>query len=128
LEAFLVSIVVAMLVVLLATAGAPGSLPEPLGGGTVMAAAPADDVPPAAPSDTVSEFYPESANLSDCVGLVEKPGCGSGSRGGWHQTAVFAVLFVGLGVILWRVSSGIRANRAVLDADIDIEIDADADR
>ena len=79
---------------------------------------PADDEPPA-PSDTVTEFFPESANLSDCVGLVEKPGCGSGSRGGWHQTLVFIALFGGLGVILWRVARGISANRAEVDAGVE---------
>ncbi|MGB3735434.1 MAG: hypothetical protein WA964_10800 [Ilumatobacter sp.] len=109
-----------MLVVLLGTTVPTGS------GSVAFAAAPATpaDDEPIAPTDTVTEFYPESANLSDCVGLVEQPGCGSGSRGGWRQTAVFVVLFAGLGVILWRVSRGIKANRAVLDADID----ADADR
>lgn len=79
---------------------------------------PADDVPDA-PSGTVSEFFPESANLSDCVGLVEQPGCGSEARGGSGQTAVFIALFAGLGIILWRVSRGIKANRAVIDAGID---------
>lgn len=86
-----------------------------------LANAPADDAPaddvPVAPSDTVTEFYPEEANLSDCVGLVEKPGCGSDSRGGWRQTMVFVVLFAGLGVILWRVSRGITANRRAIDAE-----------
>ncbi len=75
------------------------------------------DVDPVAPSDTVTEFYPESANLSDCLGLVEKPGCGSDARGGWRQTLVFVVLFAGLGVILWRIARGISANRAALDAE-----------
>ncbi|MEP1122647.1 MAG: hypothetical protein ABJH68_01990 [Ilumatobacter sp.] len=93
-----------------ATAGLSTSDPR-------LAAAPADDVPPAPPG-TVSEFYPESANLSDCVGLVEKPGCGSDSRGGWRQTLVFVALFAGLGVILWRVSRGISSNRRTIDAAI----------
>lgn len=100
----LVAIAVALSVALFAPTGPAG-------------ASPVDDVPPA-PTDTVTDFYPESANLSDCVGLVEKPGCGSESRGGWGQAAVFVVLFAGLGVILWRVSRGIRANRATIDADI----------
>ena len=85
-------------------------------------ATPADDAPDAPPV-TVTDFYPESSNLSDCVGLVEKPGCGSGSRGGWRQTVVFVVLFAGLGVILWRVSRGIKANRVTIDA----EAEGDAD-
>ena len=79
-------------------------------------ASPADDNT-LAPPVTVTDFYPESANLSDCVGLVEKPGCGSESRGGWRQILVFVVLFAGLGVILWRVSSGIKANRVAIDAE-----------
>lgn len=93
-------------------------------------AGPSDDVPDA-PSGTVSEFYPESANLSDCVGLVEQPGCGSEARGGWHQTAVFVALFAGLGVILWRVSRGISSNRRAIDTgvglDSGVESDIDSD-
>ncbi len=83
---------------------------------------PSDDVPDA-PSGTVSEFFPESANLSDCVGLVEQPGCGSEARGGWHKTAVFVALFAGLGVILWRVSRGISSNRRAIDAGIHADSD-----
>jgi hypothetical protein len=59
-----------------------------------------------------SDFYPEDANLSDCVGLVEKPGCGSKARGGWRQTMVFVVVLAGLALIGWRISVGIRKNRA----------------
>jgi hypothetical protein len=83
----------------------------------VSAAAPTevasvDEQPPV----TVNDFFPEDNNLSDCVGLVEKPGCGSESRGGTGQNLVFGFLALGLGIILWRVSVGIRANRADLDA------------
>lgn len=68
------------------------------------------------PSPTVSDFYPESNNLSDCIGLVERPGCGSESRGGLGQTLVFFALAFGLGVIFWRVSRGVRANRSEVNA------------
>ncbi len=111
--ASLVAILATLVFVVIGAAGPFGSE------GVALASAPttpADDEP-AAPPDTVTEFYPESANLSDCVGLVEKPGCGSGSRGGGGQTAVFVVLFIGLGVILWRVSRGIKANRVAIDAE-----------
>ena len=114
------TLLVAIVVAVFALLGASGS-----GVVTATASAPpatsasgdvsTDEVPPA-PSDTVSDFYPDEANLSDCVGLVEKPGCGSDSRGGWHQMLVFVALFIGLGVILWRVSLGISANRARIDA------------
>lgn len=85
--------------------------------GEVNASPATPSAPLAAPPDTITDFYPDEANLSDCVGLVEKPGCGSDARGGWRQTLVFVALFIGLGVILWRVSRGIRANRAVLDSE-----------
>lgn len=75
------------------------------------------DEPPPPPVTIAPEFLPESANLSDCVGLVERPGCGSKARGGWRQTAVFAAIAVGLGVIFWRVSLGVRRNRGAADAD-----------
>ena len=68
-------------------------------------------VDPDRPTPSVSDFYPESSNLSDCIGLVEKPGCGSESRGGWGQFAVFGALMIGLGVIIWRVVVGVRTNR-----------------
>ncbi|BAN03840.1 hypothetical protein YM304_35260 [Ilumatobacter coccineus YM16-304] len=64
------------------------------------------------PPVTVSEFIPDQTNLSDCVGLVEKPGCGSEARGGAGQTAVFIALVLGLGLVIWRISVGVRANRA----------------
>ena len=111
--AFLAAIVVALVVVLLGPAGLDSTTPVARASPRT---APADDVP-VAPSDTVSEFFPENANLSDCVGLVQQPGCGSEARGGWRQTVVFAVLFVGLGLVLWRVSRGIKANRVTIDAD-----------
>ena len=60
---------------------------------------------------TVSDFIPDERNLSDCVGLVEKPGCGSEARGGWGQAAVFGFLAAAIGttvagwanvLLLWR--------------------------
>ena len=65
-----------------------------------------------APPVTISDFYPEDSNLSDCVGLVERPGCGSEERGGWRQAAVFVVLAAGMALIFWRISVGIRRNRS----------------
>lgn len=74
-----------------------------------------NEEPPVRPPITVSDFIPEETNLSDCVGLVEKPGCGSKARGGWGQTGVFIALAAGLGIIGWRISVGVRANRRTLD-------------
>jgi hypothetical protein len=68
------------------------------------------------PPVTASDFLPDDANLSDCIGLVERPGCGSEARGGIGQTAVFVALVAGLGLIFWRITAGVRRNRAAIDA------------
>ncbi len=87
--------------------------------GTSLAAQPTtvpDEATPGAPPITVTDFYPESSNLSDCIGLVEKSGCGSGSRGGAGQNLVFVALALGVGFVFWRISVGIRANRRATDS------------
>lgn len=91
---------------------------ERVGDGAALAATAASQADPddAEPAPTVSDFYPESNDLSDCVGLVEQPGCGSGSRGGWRQTAIFGALAVGLGFIVWRITVGLRANRQAVSS------------
>jgi len=70
-----------------------------------------------------NDFLPEDQNISDCVGTNERPGCGSKSKGGLHLYLVFAALIGGVGFIAWRVSIGIRARDAVVNA-IDNETDA----
>ena len=80
-----------------------------------------------APPVTISDFYPEDNNLSDCVGLVERPGCGSEERGGWRQAAVFVVLAAGLALIIWRISVGVRRNRSE-QPDDDRTPDSDSSR
>lgn len=61
-------------------------------------------------------FLPEGQNVSDCVGTVERPNCGSKSKGGLHMNLVFAVLILGLGVIGWRISVSIRRRDAIVNA------------
>ncbi len=55
------------------------------------------------PESTVNDFIPEDQNLSDCLGALERPGCGSESRGGWRQTLTFSVMALGLVVVFGRV-------------------------
>jgi hypothetical protein len=55
-----------------------------------------------------SEFIPESKELSECVGLVERPGCGSEGRGGWPMYLAFAVMVGGLAFVGWRIARGVR--------------------
>lgn len=85
------------------------SVSGPIANVPVAAAAEGDGA--TAPPVTVTDFYPEESNLSDCVGLVERPGCGSEARGGTGQTVVFVLLVIGLGIIFWRVAVGVRRNR-----------------
>jgi hypothetical protein len=56
-----------------------------------------------APVATDNPFLPADENLSDCVSVLERPDCGSSSKGGWHQFYVFVALLLGLGFIGWRV-------------------------
>ena len=62
----------------------------------------------------------DEINLSTCVGLYPKPGCGtepqlSGDRGGGAQLALFGVLIAALCVI------GVRIARAVVARDRAVE-------
>ena len=80
--------------------------------GTAFAATDVEPDAPTPPPVTVSDFYPEDANLSDCVGFVERPGCGSEARGGLQMTLIFLALATGLGIIFWRITVGVKRNRA----------------
>ncbi len=70
------------------------------------------------PTETSIYTYNLPYNVSDCVGLLQKPGCGtepvlSGDRGGVMQYATFAVLIAGLTVIMTVIArSVIRTDRA----------------
>lgn len=48
--------------------------------------------------------YPLDSDVSDCIGLLPKPGCGTaptqaGDRGGGLQFAVFSFMIIGIAVI-----------------------------
>lgn len=60
---------------------------------------------------TINEFLPEQRSLGECLGALQKPNCGSDARGGWAQTAVFAVILAGLAFIAWRIVAGSRRAR-----------------
>jgi hypothetical protein len=69
-------------------------------------------VPPTdEPIVTANPFLPEQQDLTDCVGLVERPGCGSESRGGLHQNLVAIVMIVGLLLVFGRVAWVIRRSQ-----------------
>jgi hypothetical protein len=58
-------------------------------------------------------FTPEDQNISSCVGTLERPDCGSKSKGGWRMYLTFAVLIAGLSFVGWRIVKGVRSNGAV---------------
>lgn len=57
-------------------------------------------------------FLPEDQNVSSCVGTMERPDCGSKSKGGWRMYLTFAVLIAGLSFVGWRIVKGVRSNGA----------------
>ena len=69
-----------------------------------------------APASETNVFTPEDANVSSCVGTMERPDCGSKSKGGWRMYLTFAVLMSGMGFIGWRIARSIRQRDAVLNA------------
>lgn len=61
--------------------------------------------------DEANPFLPEERNLTDCVGMLQRPGCGSEARGGWHQNAVAIVMVSGLLLVFGRVAWGVRRSQ-----------------
>lgn len=67
------------------------------------------------PPVTANDFIPEDRDLTSCIGALERPGCGSESRGGWHQTLVLIAIGIGLFVVYFNVVRGVRKTRRALD-------------
>jgi hypothetical protein len=60
------------------------------------------------PPISANDFIPDDRDLTSCIGVLERPGCGSKSRGGWRQTLVFVAMFVGLVAVFGNVARGVR--------------------
>lgn len=58
-----------------------------------------------------NEFLPDDRPYTECIGLVERPGCGSDARGGDLQMVLFGVLVAGLVFIAWRIVRSARRSR-----------------
>jgi hypothetical protein len=61
-----------------------------------------------------NEFIPDE-NIGSCVGLVERPNCGSKDKGGWRMYLTFAVLLSGMAFIGWRIARSVKARDAVMN-------------
>ncbi len=68
--------------------------------------------------DTANPFLPENQDLTACVGTLQRPGCGSSERGGWHQNLVAIAMIGGLLIVFGRVAWGVRRNRSRTDGDV----------
>jgi amino acid transporter len=105
-------------VIAIAIAIATAAVPSTTASATAPAPAPPADTEPAPVPDTAqppttsNDFFPEERDLTSCIGALERPGCGSESRGGWRQTLVLLAIFAGLAVIFTNVVRGIRRNRS----------------
>jgi len=90
-----------------------------VGGGAALAASTPEPSPtappPTVPVVTANEFLPTDRDLSDCVGVLEKPGCGSQARGGTAITVVFIVMLLAMVLIFARIAVGVRQNRRAID-------------
>ena len=76
--------------------------------------------PVATATDTGTEenvFLPEDQDVTDCVGTVELPNCGSKEKGGWRMYLVMLVLVAGVGFIAWRVARLVRRRDAIVNAE-----------
>jgi len=86
-----------------------------------VGAAPPDTIPVTTDDitvDTANPFLPDDQDLTTCVGTLERPGCGSESRGGWHQNLVAVAMIGGLLIVFGRVAWGIRRHRGVDSDDV----------
>ena len=64
------------------------------------------------PPITANPFFPEERNVTDCIGVLERPGCGNENRGGWRQYAVLGVIAVGLLIVFGNVVRGVRQRQS----------------
>lgn len=62
--------------------------------------------------DTANPFLPDDEDLTACIGMLERPGCGSEERGGWRQYAVAIVMGGGLLIVFGRVAWSVRQSRS----------------
>jgi hypothetical protein len=95
----------AVAIVAISTIAAPIHARDHRAQAASIAAAPPDTSPPPV---TANEFFPEQRDVTDCIGVLERPGCGSESRGGWRQLLVFGVIAVGLVVVFGKITIEVR--------------------
>jgi hypothetical protein len=85
------------------------AVPASPGGHRVLAVASAPEPSGSEPPPvSANEFFPEERNVTDCIGVLERPGCGSENRGGWRQLLVFGVIAAGLVIVFGKITIEVR--------------------
>ncbi len=67
-------------------------------------------------ASTDNPFIPTNADLSDCVGTLERPGCETNRGSDVHMYLTFGALMGGMALIGWRIAVSIRHRDRDLDA------------
>ena len=73
---------------------------------------PATEQPTTSEPVTTNDLIPQNNNVTDCIGTVERPNCGSKARADGHTYLVFLALAAGLAFIGWRIARGVKARDA----------------
>jgi len=55
-----------------------------------------------------NDLIPEDQNLSDCIGTLQRPDCGSSRKADVNMYIAFGVLMLGMSFIGWRIVVGVR--------------------
>lgn len=76
---------------------------------------------PTEPPVTTDDFFPEERDVTDCIGVLERPGCGNENRGGWRQLLVFGLVTAGLIVVFTKITIEVRRARARTTSDPDAD-------
>jgi hypothetical protein len=100
-----------------ATAGATPDEPTPTPTPTTIPTTVPSTVPDEITIDTANPFIPDDVDLSQCVGTLPRPGCGSEERGGWHQNLVAIAMVGGLLIVFGRVAWGVARSQRRNDID-----------
>jgi hypothetical protein len=74
---------------------------------------------PTEPPATTDDFFPEDRDVTECIGVLERPGCGNKNRGGWRQLLVFGLIAAGLTVVFTKITIEVRRGRAGTAPDSD---------
>ena len=77
-----------------------------------VATAPPVSEPTTTEPVVTNDLIPDNNNITDCVGTVQRPNCGSKARADGHTYLVFLALAAGLVFIGWRIARGVRARDA----------------